>query len=149
MAFDCTSICTSAVVANVIVHIDGLVQDCSNSSANALELLQSRTKPLIYSKNYTHFSYFFSLVLWFGTGWFYPYPPGSLHWHWHVPVPVKWPWRIWGNAPCQSIKTDNISTTKQTTTKPCSHFLWQTATALVLYSNQAPSNSPSDSHQTI
>ena len=27
--------------------INGLVQDCSNSSANALELLQSCTKPLI------------------------------------------------------------------------------------------------------
>ena len=26
-------------------RIDGLVQDCSNSIANALELLQSRTKP--------------------------------------------------------------------------------------------------------
>ena len=29
-------------------NIDGLVQDCSNSSANALELLQSCAKPLIY-----------------------------------------------------------------------------------------------------
>ena len=28
--------------------IDGLVQDCSNSIANALELLQSCTKPSIY-----------------------------------------------------------------------------------------------------
>ena len=28
-------------------HIDGLVQDCSNSIANALELLQSCTKLLI------------------------------------------------------------------------------------------------------
>ena len=30
-------------------NIDGLVQDCSNSSALAIELLQSCTKPLIYS----------------------------------------------------------------------------------------------------
>ena len=30
------------------VYIDGLVQDCSNTSANALELLQSCTKPSIY-----------------------------------------------------------------------------------------------------
>ena len=30
-------------------HIDGLVQDCSNSSALAMELLQSCTKPSIYS----------------------------------------------------------------------------------------------------
>ena len=29
-------------------HIDGIVQDCSNSIANALELMQSCTKPLIY-----------------------------------------------------------------------------------------------------
>ena len=29
------------------LHIDGLVQDCSNSIANALELLQSCAKPLI------------------------------------------------------------------------------------------------------
>ena len=30
-------------------HIDGLVQDCSNSSALAMELLQSCTKPSIYT----------------------------------------------------------------------------------------------------
>ena len=30
------------------VHIDGLVQDCSNSSALAMELLLSCTKPLIW-----------------------------------------------------------------------------------------------------
>ena len=30
------------------MHIDGLVQDCSNSSALAIELLQSCTKPSIY-----------------------------------------------------------------------------------------------------
>ena len=29
-------------------YIDGLVQDCSNSSALAIELLQSCTKPYIY-----------------------------------------------------------------------------------------------------
>ena len=29
-------------------HLDGLVQDCSNSSALAMELLQSCTKPLIW-----------------------------------------------------------------------------------------------------
>ena len=30
---------------------NGLVQDCSNSSANALELLQSCTKPSIFIHN--------------------------------------------------------------------------------------------------
>ena len=32
------------------LYIDGLVQDCSNSIANALELLQSCTKPSIWHK---------------------------------------------------------------------------------------------------
>ena len=30
---------------NSVLHVDGLVQDCSNSIANALELLQSCAKP--------------------------------------------------------------------------------------------------------
>ena len=30
------------------MYIDGLVQDCNNSIANALELLQSCPKPSIY-----------------------------------------------------------------------------------------------------
>ena len=42
---------TSVIYVIVFVcywyHIDGLVQDCSNSIANALELLQSCTKPSI------------------------------------------------------------------------------------------------------
>ena len=32
-----------------VIRIDGLVQDCSNSIANALELLQSCTKPSMYA----------------------------------------------------------------------------------------------------
>ena len=32
----------------IMNYIDGLVHDCSNSSANALELPQSCTKPLIW-----------------------------------------------------------------------------------------------------
>ena len=34
-----------------IFHIGGLVQDCSNSIANALELLQSCTKPSLWFIN--------------------------------------------------------------------------------------------------
>ena len=30
------------------LHIDGLVQDCSNSSALAMELMQSCVKPSLY-----------------------------------------------------------------------------------------------------
>ena len=37
------------VIPNIIhVHVDGLVQDCRNSSALAMELLQSWTKPSMY-----------------------------------------------------------------------------------------------------
>ena len=34
---------------NIQLYVDGLVQDCSNSSALAMELLQSCTKSSIYS----------------------------------------------------------------------------------------------------
>ena len=46
-----TKIFISLIVRNSSVakyHFDGLVQDCSNSSALAMELLQSSTKPTIY-----------------------------------------------------------------------------------------------------
>ena len=39
------TLCLSHVIA---IHFDGLVQDCSISIANALEILQSCTKPSIY-----------------------------------------------------------------------------------------------------
>ena len=38
----------STNVTNHLIHTDGSVQDCSISSANALEILQSYTKLLIY-----------------------------------------------------------------------------------------------------
>ena len=37
-----------------MLHIDGLVPDCSNSSVITMELLQSCTKPLIYYYCQTH-----------------------------------------------------------------------------------------------
>ena len=39
----------TSVVMTGTYHVDGLVQDCSNSIANALELLQSCTKPSMCS----------------------------------------------------------------------------------------------------
>ena len=39
-------------------HFDGLVQDCSNSIANALELLQSCAKPsILYLSHISHIKY--------------------------------------------------------------------------------------------
>ena len=39
--------CGSQISFCAELHVDGLVQDCSNSSANTLELLQPCTKPLL------------------------------------------------------------------------------------------------------
>ena len=51
-----------AVKEMLNVHIDGLVQDCSNSSALAMELLQSCTKPSISYGNGRDFQWHFSLT---------------------------------------------------------------------------------------
>ena len=63
----------------------------------------------------------------------FPYPSGLLHWHCGnvtiAPVPAKQPWWIWINTSCEFIMNDCITTTKQSTTKPCAYFLGYTANA--------------------
>ena len=60
----------------------------------------------------------------------FPYPSGLLHWHCGnltiAPVPAKQHWWIWMNASCEFIMNDCITTTKQSTTKPCAYFLGYT-----------------------
>ena len=60
----------------------------------------------------------------------FPYPSGLLHWHCGnltiAPVPAKQPWWIWINTSCEFIMSDCITTTKQSTTKPCAYFLGYT-----------------------
>ena len=60
----------------------------------------------------------------------YPYPSGLLHWHCGnltiAPVSAKQPWWIWINTSCEFIMNDCITTTKQSTTKPCAYFLGYT-----------------------
>ena len=60
----------------------------------------------------------------------FPYPSGLLHWHCGnltiAPVPAKQPWWIWINTSCEFIVNDCITTTKQSTTKPCAYFLGYT-----------------------
>ena len=60
----------------------------------------------------------------------FPYPSGLLHWHCGnltiAPVPAKQPWRIWINTSCEFNMSDCITTTKQSTTKPCAYFLGYT-----------------------
>ena len=60
----------------------------------------------------------------------FPYPSGLLHWHCGnltiAPVPAKQPWWIWINTSCEFIMNDCITTTKQSTTKPCAYVLGYT-----------------------
>ena len=60
----------------------------------------------------------------------FPYPSGLLHWHCGnltiAPVPAKQSWWIWINNSCEFIMNDCITTTKQSTTKPCAYFLGYT-----------------------
>ena len=60
----------------------------------------------------------------------FPYPSGLLHWHCGnltiAPVPAKQPWWIWINTSCEFIMCDCITTTKQSTAKPCAYFLGYT-----------------------
>ena len=60
----------------------------------------------------------------------FPYPTGLLHWHCGnltiAPVPAKQPWWIRINTSCEFIMNDCITTTKQSTTKPCAYFLGYT-----------------------
>ena len=65
----------------------------------------------------------------------FPYPSGLLHWHCGnltiAPVPAKQPWWIWINTSCEFIMNDCITTTKQSTTKPCAYFLGYTVSVEV------------------
>ena len=57
----------------------------------------------------------------------FPYPSGLLHWHCGnltiAPVPAKQPWWIWISSSYEFIMNGCITTTKQSTTKPCAYFL--------------------------
>ena len=43
-----------------------------------------------------------------------------------APVPAKQPWWVWINTSCGFIMNDCITTTKQSTTKPCAYFIGYT-----------------------
>ena len=74
----------------------------------------------------------------------FPYPSGLLHWHCGnltiVPVPAKQSWWIWINTSCEFIMNDCITTTKQSTTKPCAYFLEYTVCDFVVPANAAQCN---------
>ena len=64
----------------------------------------------------------------------FPYPSGLLHWHCGnltiAIVPAKQPWWIWINTSCEFIMNDCITTTKQSTAKPCAQFFEYTAVSV-------------------
>ena len=83
----------------------------------------------VYPKKYAHgFALLCYVVV---IHWLiFPYPSGLLHWHCGnltiAPVPGKQPWWIWINTSCEFIMNDCITTTKESTTKPCAYFLGYT-----------------------
>ena len=72
----------------------------------------------------------------------FPYPSGLLHWHCGnltiALVPAKQPWWIWINTSCECIMNDCITTTKQSTTKPCAYFLGYTVDRTYTYTILQP-----------
>ena len=80
----------------------------------------------VYTKKYAHgfaLLCFVVVIHWL----IFPYSSGLLHWHCGnltiAPVPAKQPWWICINTSCEFIMNDCITTTKQSTTKPCAYFL--------------------------
>ena len=80
----------------------------------------------VYPKKYAHGFCFVVVIHWL----IFPYPSDLLHWHCGnltiAPVPAKQPWWIWINISCEFIMNDCVTTTKQSTTKPCANFLGYT-----------------------
>ena len=95
----------------------------TNSDANSVSVSQ-------YIPKYIHTVFallcFVVVIHWL----IFPYPSGLLHWHCGnltiAPVPIKQPWWIWINTSCEFIMNYCITTTKQSTTKPCAYFLGYT-----------------------
>ena len=89
----------------------------------------------VYPKKYAH-GFCFAVLCCVYT-LIFPYPSGLLHWHCGnltiAPVPAKQPRWIWINTSCEFIVNDCITTTKQSTTKPCAYFLGYTVATLRIY----------------
>ena len=83
----------------------------------------------VYPKKYAH-GFCFAVLCCGYTLTDFPYPSGLLYWHCGnltiAPVPAKQPWWLWINTSCEFIMNDCITTTKQSTTKPCAYLLGYT-----------------------
>ena len=93
------SLCSNIVLSHK-VHFDGLVQDCSNSSVLAMELLQSCTnKPLIYGSVLLEISSVFDMNL-HVIAWSAMYCSGM-----KVPTDLKWEILLMSNTAVKMLYT--------------------------------------------
>ena len=117
----------------LIMALTGMAYRCKHWGGKAIAVtLQpppSTRNTTVYPKKFAHgfdLLCFFVVIHWLIS----PYPSGLLHWHCGnltiAPVPAKQPWWIWINTSCEFIMNDCITTTKQSTTKPCAYFLGYT-----------------------
>ena len=87
----------------------------------------------VYPKKYAH-GFCFAVLCCGYTLTDFPISISLLYWHCGnltiAPVPAKQPWWIWINTSCEFIMNDCITTTKQSTTKPCAYFLGYTVVQL-------------------
>ena len=112
------------------IHIFGAGAAVSSFWRNCRGLCAHKMHPIQYIPRNMH-TVFALLCLVVVIHWLiFPYPSGLLHWHCGnltiAPVPAKQPWWIWINTSCEFIMNDCITTTKQSTTKPCAYFLGYT-----------------------
>ena len=99
----------------------------SARSTDGLAALCARTSSTVYPKKYARGFCFAVLCCGYALTDFPISIRLILHWHCCnltiAPVPAKQPWWIWINTSCEFIMNDCITTTKQSTTKPCAYFL--------------------------
>ena len=129
---------------NILCLADGLGSICKWDLMQSIFICHSKNKPINYLLIVSHcimlriqyiprnmHTVFALLCFVVVIHWLiFPYPSGLLHWHCGnltiAPVPAKQPWWIWINTSCEFIMNNFITTTKQSTTKPCAHFLGYT-----------------------
>ena len=118
-------ICTYPPISLELYHLRHCITE--------LWLLSSRTNIQYIPRNmHTVFALLCFVVI---KHWLiFPYQSALLHWHCGnltiAPVPAKQPWWKWINISCELIMNDCITTTKQSTTKPCAYFLGYTIAAM-------------------
>ena len=111
----------------MVIWIDCTCNKCFMRTPK--QCLYQQNSSTVYPKKYAHVFALLCFVV--VMHWLiFPYPSGLLHWHCGnltiAPVPAKQPWWIWINTSCEFIMNDCITTTKQSTTKPCAYFLGYT-----------------------